>query len=80
MGNINFSSVLIGLVLGLVFGVLLHLFLNAAGISKAKLNAKSIVEEANNQAKNTVKQAVLDGKTQVYDLKLQAEKELKERN
>ena len=79
MGNINFSSVLIGLVLGLVFGVLLHLFLNAAGISKAKLNAKSIVEEANNQAKNTVKQAVLDGKTQVYDLKLQAEKELKER-
>ncbi|MBQ2583842.1 MAG: ribonuclease Y, partial [Erysipelotrichaceae bacterium] len=41
--------------------------------------AQKILDEANNQAKNTVKQAVLDGKTQVYDLKLQAEKEIKEK-
>ncbi|MBQ3961989.1 MAG: ribonuclease Y, partial [Erysipelotrichaceae bacterium] len=40
---------------------------------------QKILDEANNQAKNTVKQAVLDGKTQVYDLKLQAEKEIKEK-
>ena len=78
MGNINLSSVLF-LVIGLAVGIIINFILNVAGIGKAKANAKSIVEEANNQAKNTIKQAVLDGKTQVYDLKLQAEKELKER-
>ena len=78
MTNSNLSSVLF-LVIGLVLGIVLHFLLNALSVGKAKSEAKSIVEEANNQAKNTVKQAILDGKTQVYDLKLQAEKEIKER-
>ena len=73
--NIDVISILIGLVVGallVVFGFSL--------IGKnAKKEAQKVLDEANNQAKNTVKQAVLDGKTQVYDLKLQAEKEIKER-
>lgn len=64
--------------LGLVLGIFLMFLLNLAGLSRNKQKAKLILEEAEIKAKNTVKQAVLDGKTQVYDLKLQAEKEIKE--
>ena len=78
MENINLSSILF-LVIGLVLGIVIHFLLNALSIGKAKSEAKLIIDEANNQAKNTLKQAALDGKTQVYDLKLQAEKEIKER-
>ena len=75
MGFISIPSILIGLAIGagIVLGV------NIATKNSAKAEAKKVLDEANNQAKNTVKQAVLDGKTQVYDLKLQAEKEIKER-
>lgn len=73
--NIDLISILLGLGAGalLVFGV------NVAIGNNTKRQAQKILDEANNQAKNTVKQAILDGKTQVYDLKLQAEKEIKER-
>ena len=65
--------------IGLVVGALAILLYNSATGKNAKKEAQKILDEANNQAKNTVKQAVLDGKTQVYDLKLQAEKEIKEK-
>ncbi len=65
--------------IGLVVGAIAILFYNSAVGRNAKKEAQKILDEANNQAKNTVKQAVLDGKTQVYDLKLQAEKEIKEK-
>ena len=65
--------------IGLVVGAALVLLYNSAVGKNAKKEAQKILDEANNQAKNTVKQAVLDGKTQVYDLKLQAEKEIKEK-
>ena len=78
MSNFNLSSVLF-LVIGLALGFIFNLILNKATSGKAKAEAKKILDDANVQAKNTVKQAVLDGKTQVYDLKLQAEKEIKER-
>jgi len=65
--------------IGLVVGALVILLYNSATGRNAKKEAQKILEDANNQAKNTVKQAVLDGKTQVYDLKLQAEKEIKEK-
>ena len=65
--------------IGLVVGAALILLYNSATGKNAKKEAQKILDEANNQAKNTVKQAVLDGKTQVYDLKLQAEKEIKEK-
>ena len=73
--ELNVLSIFIGLVVG-ALAVLLY---NSATGNNAKKEAQKILEEANNQAKNTVKQAVLDGKTQVYDLKLQAEKEIKDK-
>jgi len=65
--------------IGIVVGAVLVIAYNVITKSNAKAEAKKVLDEANNQAKNTVKQAVLDGKTQVYDLKLQAEKEIKEK-
>ena len=73
--NFDVLSIFIGLVVG---AVAVLLYYSAIG-KNAKKEAQKILEEANNQAKNTVKQAVLDGKTQVYDMKLQAEKEIKEK-
>ena len=78
MNDFNITSVLFG-VIGLVAGILIMTLVNQSGLTNAKKEAKKVLEEADNQAKNTLKQAVLDGKTQVYDLKLQAEKEIKER-
>ena len=69
----------LSIIIGLVVGILIILIYNSATGKNAKKEAQKILDEANNQAKNTVKQAVLDGKTQVYDLKLQAEKEIKEK-
>ncbi|MCR4634004.1 MAG: ribonuclease Y [Erysipelotrichaceae bacterium] len=73
--KLSVLSIFIGLVVG---AALVLLYYSATG-KNAKKEAQKILDEANNQAKNTVKQAVLDGKTQVYDLKLQAEKEIKEK-
>lgn len=73
--NIDVISILIGLVVGALLVLLAYAIIG----KNAKKEAQKVLDEANNQAKNTVKQAVLDGKTQVYDLKLQAEKEIKER-
>lgn len=78
MSNISISSILIGLVVGIVAGIIIMVIMNAMDFNKNKAKAKKIIDDANEQAKHTLKQAVLDGKTQVYDLKLQAEKEIKE--
>ena len=75
MGNISMPSILIGAAIGVVVFLVLYFSIG----SNAKREAKRVLDEANSQAKNTVQKAVLDGKTQVYDLKLQAEKEIKER-
>lgn len=69
---------IIALVFGLIFGVGAMIFLSKAGFNRSQEKAKLILDEAENKAKNIVKQAVLDGKTYVHDLKLQTEKEIKE--
>ena len=69
----------LSILLGLALGAALVFIINSAIGRNAKKEAQKVLDEANSQAKNTVKQAVLDGKTQAYDLKLQAEKEIKEK-
>ena len=66
-------------VVGVIIGVVIMVMTSKAGLNRDKQKAKLILEDADVKAKNVVKQAVLDGKTQVYDLKLQAEKEIKDR-
>ena len=78
MDKLNLTSVLFG-ILGIVIGVVIMMLISRAGLNRDKQKAKLIVEEAEANAKSVLKQAVLDGKTQAYDLKLQAEKEIKDR-
>lgn len=64
---------------GLALGIAIMVLLSKFDLNRDKQKAKIILDDADAKAKNLVKQAVLDGKTQVYDLKLQAEKEIKDR-
>ena len=77
MDSINTTSILFG-VIGLVLGLVVMFILSNLGITKAKGEAKSIIEDAKSKAKNTLNEAILEGKTEAYNLKLQAEKEIKE--
>ena len=42
------------------------------------VSAQKIIDDATSKADNLVKEAILDAKTQAYELKLEAEKEIKE--
>lgn len=50
-----------------------------AGLMKNQQNAERILKDAENEAQARIKQAVLDGKTQAHDLRVEAEKEIKDR-
>ena len=76
MGNLGTS--ILPLLAGVLVGVVIMWLAGRAGLSQAKAKAKAIVDESNAKAENVVRQATLDGKQQVYELKLQAEKEIKE--
>lgn len=70
--------VLLAGILGIALGYILMVVLSKLGLNRDQQKARLILDEANIKAESIVRQAVLDGKTQVYDLKLAAEKELKE--
>ncbi len=74
----NSSSILSGII-GVVLGILIMFALGKLGLNREKQKAKLLVEESSSKAESILRQAALDGKQQVYELKLQAEKELKER-
>lgn len=50
-----------------------------AGLNKNQQKAEQILIEAQHEAEAKIKQAVLDGKTQAHELRVEAEKEIKER-
>lgn len=64
---------------GLVLGVVAMMAWTKAGLNKTQQQAKQILNQAQSEASAKLKQAVLDGKTQVHDLKVEAEKDIKER-
>ena len=61
-------------VLAVLAGMLIMRVIYSLNISKANVNAAKIIEDANTKADNLVKEAILDGKNQAYELKLEAEK------
>ena len=65
-------------VAGLAIGSGCMVGLSKAGLNKNQQKAEQILKEAQNEAESRVKQAVLDGKTQAHDLRVEAEKEIKE--
>lgn len=64
---------------GIVLGVLIMVGYSRAGLNKNQQKAEQILKEAEIEADAKVKQAVLDGKTQVHELRIEAEKEIKKR-
>ena len=56
--------VLLSVLAGLAGGIILMLLISKAGLNKDKIKAEKLLQEATVKAENTVKQAVLDGKTQ----------------
>ena len=69
-------SILIGIV-GIVLGIIIRMVMEKMGLAKAKASAQTVLDEANNKDENIVRQATLDGKQQIYELKLEAEKQIK---
>lgn len=72
---IIFLSVLTGLAIGIVIMVII----SKAGLNKDQQKATMLLKDAESKADSVVKQAVLDGRTQAHELKIAAEKEIKER-
>lgn len=64
---------------GLVLGILIMFVIAKSGLNKNQQKADLLLKEAASKADTVVKQAVLDGRTQAHELKIAAEKEIKER-
>lgn len=75
--NILLLSLLASLA-GIALGVIGMMLASKFGLIRAQLKSKLTLDEASSKAEAIVRQAVLDGKTQTYELKLAAEKEIKE--
>ena len=65
--------------IGLVLGIVIMAIRSRAGLNRDQQKAEEILKEAKAKADNTLKQAILDGRTQTHEMKLAAEKEIKER-
>ena len=75
MGNLG-TAIFAGIV-GVMIGIGIMLIAGKLGLDRAKEKSRDILDEANSKAETAVRQANLDGKQQVYEMKLQAEKEIK---
>lgn len=64
-------------VVGLLIGIIIMIVVSKMGLNKSKHEAELLLKEAENKADTIVKQAVLDGRTQTHELKINAEKEIK---
>ena len=72
-------TALISGIIGLAVGGGGMVVYNKAGFNKNQQEAERILKDAESEAQAKLKQAVLDGKTQAHDLKIEAEKDIKER-
>ena len=78
MNNTLVWSMISGII-GIAVGVIVMKIASRLGLNRDQQKAKLLLEEAAIKSENLARQAVLDGRTQAYELKLAAEKEVKER-
>ncbi|MDH6367208.1 MULTISPECIES: ribonuclease Y [Breznakia] len=71
------TTILLSGVIGLIIGIAIMAIAGKMGLTKSEQQAKLTIQEAESKAESTIKQAVLEGKTQAHELKLNAEKEIK---
>ena len=69
MPGLNIATIL-SYVLAVAVGVLIYFVYAKLNISKANVSAQKIIDDATSKADNLVKEAILDAKTQAYELKL----------
>ncbi|MBQ1506226.1 MAG: ribonuclease Y [Erysipelotrichales bacterium] len=67
------------ILLGVLIGVVIMLTLSKMGLERNRQEAELVLKKANDDADSMRRQAAIDGKNQAYELKLAAEKELKEK-
>lgn len=72
-----FGIIIAGIV-GVLIGVGVMWAMSKSGLERNTTRSKLIIDEANSKAETIVRQANLDGQQQVYEMKLKAEKELKD--
>ncbi len=78
MEGILLYSIISGIA-GFAIGITIMVVLSKLGLNRDQQKARLIMEEATLKSENVLRQAVLEGKTQSYELKLAAEKDIKER-
>ncbi len=78
MGDLSPLTILT-YVLAVLIGFGLYYGLSLLKVTKANTDATRIINEATAKADNIVKEAILDAKTQAYEYKLEAEKDVKEK-
>ena len=64
-------------IVGVAIGIVIMLIAGKMGLDRSREKSQDILDEANSKAETSIRQANLDGKQQVYEMKLQAEKEIK---
>ena len=69
--------VILALIVGIFVGIGIMKVAGKHGLDRAITKSQDILEEANSKAETIMRQATLDAKQQTYELKLQAEKEIK---
>ena len=74
---INVLHLVLYISVGVIIGIIIMEVISRMGLNKNQQKADLIIKEANIEAENVKRQAVLDGKNAAYELKLQAEKEIK---
>lgn len=70
--------IIVAVIVGIAIGAILMKIAGKMGLDRSSEMSQSIIDEANSKAETIVRQANLDGKQQVYEMKLQAEKEIKD--
>ena len=75
----NLVLIFLSVLAGLAIGIGIMITISKVGLNKDQQKAELLLKEADAKADATVKQAVLDGRTQAHELKIAAEKEIKER-
>lgn len=79
MGLIEIISILLGLIVGAVVGYFVRKSIAEARISGAKNAAEQILEDAKRDAEAMKKEALLEAKDEIHRLRLDVEKEIRER-
>ena len=72
-------TILLSGVVGVLLGIIIMVIIARMGLTKSQHQAELTIKEAEAKADSLVKEATLEGKTTAHELKIEAEKEIKER-